>query len=871
MIGTTVAHFTILQKLGEGGMGVVYKAQDLQLDRLVALKFMPHHLSPDQAEEARFLQEAKAASALNHPNVCTIYGFHLEEGTRFIVMEYVEGPTLRQTLPVQPLTQAIAYGVQIADALHEAHQKGIVHRDIKADNVMINPRNQVKVMDFGLAKLKGSLKLTRATSTVGTLAYMAPEQIQGGDADARSDIFSFGVLLYEMLTGRLPFRSEHEAALMYSIINDEPEQIQKHCPDLSPVLANVIHRALEKDPDDRFQSINEMTIELRRLQKHSTRVSRTSLPLLPAPEIPADVPDIPAATPASRVKARLLRVGWAVLAGAAAFAALWIFVVRPAGRVEVNPNMSFRTLQIPFQEIGYSSLARDGGWVAFPAVDRRGMWDLYLMNSNSGEPRRITNDSSGWMQEADLSPDGSQIVYDRADKGFTRPEIALVSSLGGSSKRLVSVGVNPRWRPDGKRIAYLVTAAWGSPSGFTQVRSITPNGTDDRAEFSDSSNTLFSYCWSPDMKSMAFTRRVAGGHYEIFLRDLASGTLRQLTALQKEIGSLTWNAQEEIIFSGDLNGNTNLWMIPAAGGTPVQITRGSGPDLNPAVSADLRRLLYVQQQSIGHLWLASLRDGAARQLTFDDANLSAPAFSNDGKRIAYVVTDPHPSGTISSLTIMDREGGEKTVLLTGEGNVHAPLWSDNGRWIAYAAHADTVPHDEARTYLIEAENPNGAREIGRGLPTKWLDERTVLTQNVSGTWACSVDGGPPQRYFRDSTYATPVLGGRYILYADVVPSRRSGVWIEPSSARENPGAGPKQLIKSLSSYQIDPAGAFVYYVSPQNTLRRVRIPDGKDEPLPGAFPGLRRGAAFCLSPDGQSVTYLDSRTTGKLVMIDDFH
>ena len=262
MIGTKVLHYAILEKLGEGGMGIVYKAQDTNLERLVALKFMPHHVVPDEAEEARFLQEAKAASALNHPNVCTIYGIEQFEGNRFIAMEYIDGTTLRQKMPIASLADAIRYGIQIGDALHEAHTKGIVHRDIKSDNIMVNARDQVKVMDFGLAKLKGSLRITKATSTVGTLAYMAPEQIQGGEVDARSDIFSYGVLLYEMVTGRLPYRSEHEAALMYSIINEEPDPIEKYRADLPPVLVNLIVRALEKSPNDRYQSINEMVIEL---------------------------------------------------------------------------------------------------------------------------------------------------------------------------------------------------------------------------------------------------------------------------------------------------------------------------------------------------------------------------------------------------------------------------------------------------------------------------------------------------------------------------------------------------------------------------------------------------------------------------------
>ena len=274
MVPSVISHYRILEKLGEGGMGVVYKAQDTTLDRFVALKFLPHHLTPNDAEKARFLQEAKAASALNHPNACTIFEISEENDQQFIVMEYVDGATLRQKLPVQKLQDALTYALQIGEALHEAHSKGIVHRDIKCENIMVNSKNQIKVMDFGLAKLRGSLKLTKTSSTVGTLAYMAPEQIHGADIDARSDIFSFGVVLFEMLTGHMPFRGDHEAAMMYSILHDEPESVQKHRQDISADIDRIIRRALEKDPEDRYQHVDDMVSELRRLRKQSTRILR---------------------------------------------------------------------------------------------------------------------------------------------------------------------------------------------------------------------------------------------------------------------------------------------------------------------------------------------------------------------------------------------------------------------------------------------------------------------------------------------------------------------------------------------------------------------------------------------------------------------
>jgi len=286
VIGSTISHYIVLEKLGEGGMGVVYKAQDTKLDRTVALKFLPPRASDSPETKARFLQEAKAAAALNHSNICTIYGVDESDGTMFIAMEYVEGGTLRDHLPFTKFDDALHVAIQIGEALQEAHSKGIVHRDIKADNIMLTSRGQAKVMDFGLAKLKGSLKLTRTSSTVGTLGYMAPEQIQGGEVDSRSDIFSFGVLLFEMLTGKLPFRGEHEAAMMYSILNEEPESIQTHLPHASVDLVHIINRALEKDPEDRYQSVADMVSESRRLLKQSSRIVRRSVADIPVPAAP---------------------------------------------------------------------------------------------------------------------------------------------------------------------------------------------------------------------------------------------------------------------------------------------------------------------------------------------------------------------------------------------------------------------------------------------------------------------------------------------------------------------------------------------------------------------------------------------------------
>jgi serine/threonine protein kinase/tetratricopeptide (TPR) repeat protein len=269
MIGKIISHYKILEKLGEGGMGVVYKAQDTKLDRIVALKFLPQHLTSDSVEKERFIHEAKAASALNHTNITTIHEIDEFGGQMFIVMEYCEGRTLKRIIEKETLSirKVLDIGIQICEGLTIAHEKGIVHRDIKSDNIMLTPRGQVKIMDFGLAKLKGATKLTKTRSTLGTAAYMSPEQAQGEEVDQRSDIFSFGVVLYELLTGRLPFEGEHQAAIIYSIINEEPQPVARFNNQISAKLEDIVFKALAKDREERYQHIDDLLADLRRERK----------------------------------------------------------------------------------------------------------------------------------------------------------------------------------------------------------------------------------------------------------------------------------------------------------------------------------------------------------------------------------------------------------------------------------------------------------------------------------------------------------------------------------------------------------------------------------------------------------------------------
>lgn len=352
MIGTTILQYRILEKLGEGGMGVVYKAEDTKLDRRVALKFLPSHLKASELDKARFMQEAKAAAALNHPNVCSIIDIQEYDGQMFIVMEYVDGRTLRDH-KASSLAQALDIGIQIADGLAAAHDKGIVHRDIKPDNIMVREDGIVQIMDFGVAKLQGVSRLTQGASTVGTAGYMSPEQIQGNDADQRSDIFSLGVVLYEIFTGKPPFRGAHETAMAYEIVNVEPPPMSAVKPGIDQELDRIVSQCLAKDPGERMQSAKQVSVDLKRYKQESGKdASRRVLPAAPVTDNGGGLKTTPGAPDGRRGKRRTLVIGLGLFGLGCCIAAVWLslgrhsepirsIVVLPFENVGANPDLEY--------------------------------------------------------------------------------------------------------------------------------------------------------------------------------------------------------------------------------------------------------------------------------------------------------------------------------------------------------------------------------------------------------------------------------------------------------------------------------------------------------------------------------------------------
>jgi Tol biopolymer transport system component/predicted Ser/Thr protein kinase len=860
MIGQTILHYRILDKLGEGGMGVVYKAHDTKLDRDVALKFLPHHLSATPDEQARFLQEARAASALNHPNVCTIYDIAEHEGQQFIIMECVDGKTLRQMVPVQKIQTAIDYAIQIGEALQEAHSKGVVHRDIKTDNIMVNSKNQVKVMDFGLAKLKGSLKLTRTSSTVGTLAYMAPEQIEGGEIDARSDIFSFGVVLYEMLTGHTPFRGEHEAAMVYSIVNEEPTPIQKYLPEISSEFVHILNRALEKDPNDRYQNVAEMVIDLRRTRKETTRVTRHL-----EEELKPGLTAVPA-----RLMRSAKRMRWMVVSALVVIGAVVVLVVL-THKPELNPDMQVRVLQTPFRNIGYGGMSAEGNWLVFPAQDERGKFDVYMMNISQGQIRKVTNDSSVRVYSATISPDAGTILYSRVNVETTEFELVRVPSLGGQGRVLIDTVTTGWFSDDGQNVYYVIQRGLPPARIVQQLWMCALDGSSRRLVMADTVTTRpgsrIALKPSPDGMSVAWTRNFPEGYSEIMIRDLKTGLDRQLTYDKKLADDPLWTPTGHIIYGSKKGGNVNLWMIPVGGGESKQVTRGAGPDYPTAIAANAKRLLYAELQQVGHIKIANLSDGTVRQLTIDDRIRGLPSISPTGKLIVFPTQEVDAVSNVRDIYVMDRNGGNVRRITDDMNFKFVPTWSPDEKWITYCARRIDEPAESTRVYLVRSDQQGQSRLVGKGVRTYWFNEKQFIVYDGVSTFIGSIDRDGYQKFSEDSVLAQPILDGQYVLIFDYHKGREGWSFTNASSYKSSGAARARSLCKGYFYGTFAQGGKqFFYWNWNSRELHRILLPNGKDERVKGTFPGLF--GYFDVRSDGKEIVYQDSFSKRRFILIE---
>ncbi|MDP1675263.1 MAG: protein kinase [Bacteroidota bacterium] len=676
MIGQTISHYKIIEKLGEGGMGVVYKAQDTKLDRFVALKFLPPHLAASEQDKARFIQEAKSAAALNHPNVCSIIDIQEHDGNMFIVMEFVDGQTLQEKKSSLTQKQAIDYGIQIAEGLAAAHEKGIAHRDIKPENIMIRKDGIVQVMDFGLAKLAGSSRLTKMGSTVGTLGYMSPEQVQGLDSDHRSDIFSFGVLLYEMLAGRSPFNGAHESAILYEIVNVDVVPMSSIKPEIDPELDRIVLECLEKDPNERMQSIKQVAIDLNRFKRTSSR-TRMSKSFSSRPAVNVSVQS----TVQESQKDFNKYVPWSIA---------FILLTLVLGLVIFSPSEKNAISSSIYSSIIFPDSIKPlfFGGGSPPLLSPDGKHFAFLDASNSqilvytletGKIIRLPK-TEGTIHPF-WSPDGKNI-------GFFSNFKLRKTDLTGSSPVTICVVTNSRggsWNSENEIIftpnyqapIYVVSANGGEPKPIT-VRDSTRNEGSHRWPF-----------FLPDGKHFLYVVRTVSetGEAEgdaIFASSL-DGTTKKMILRSS---SNAMYANGHIIFIQDKTLMAQAFDPDnlALTGEPFVIDNDVINDIswNLAMYSVSNNGILLTQSGIlstGAPILMYSRDGKLNRTLGGADEQQDLQFSPDGNKLAVWLYDL--KSRKSNIWIYDKRTGGKTRLTNGREGEFRPLWSPDGSVIVY--------------------------------------------------------------------------------------------------------------------------------------------------------------------------------------------